>query len=164
MAQSKSASLISPDPRRRGRPTESSPLIPSNPQPRSGHSVDTDQDGRHNFASRWLRGGLRGYLCCIPKKKKKSPTTESSANIGSILAKAPLDTVAATPLKGGWAEGVFSSELLKKSVVPRNITAAGTGETITPPEDVGKPTPLRTGTYRGTKLALTQMTKRIETR
>lgn len=76
----------------------------------------------------------------------------------------PLIIVGAKRLKHGWDDGVFTSELLKKSVVPRNLTAAETKAKITPPKDAGKPEPLRTGTYRGTKLALTQMTQRIEGR
>ena len=75
-----------------------------------------------------------------------------------------LKVVAETPLKTGWDEGVFGSELLKQSIVPRNISAADTGNVITPPENAGKPAPLSAGTYRGTKLALTQITKRIEKR
>ena len=76
----------------------------------------------------------------------------------------PSEIVETTRLKHGWDDGVFTSELLNKSVVPRNLTAAETKAKITPPKDAGKPEPLRTGTYRGTKLALTQMTKRIEGR
>lgn len=78
--------------------------------------------------------------------------------------KSPLDTVHNTLLKHDWDEGVFSSELRIQSIVPRNITAADTKDKITPPTDAGKPPPLRNGTYRGTKLALTQMSKRIEKR
>ncbi|KAJ9616430.1 hypothetical protein H2200_000148 [Cladophialophora chaetospira] len=162
MAQPMSTSITSPDPQGRGRPDESSPLLTSKPQRKPGQAGDNDQDGQKGFTSRLWGGGLRDYLCCIPRKKKP-PTTESSANAKNVILKSPLEAVDAAPLKA-WADGVFNSELLKQSIVPRNITAAGTGETITPPDDVGKPAALKTGTYRGTKLALTQMTKRIEAR
>ncbi|KIW88147.1 uncharacterized protein Z519_11258 [Cladophialophora bantiana CBS 173.52] len=76
----------------------------------------------------------------------------------------PVNTVTSIPLKTGWDEGAFNSELLKQSIVPRDISAADTNKKITPPKNVGKPPPLQAGTYRGTKLALTQMMKRIETR
>ncbi|KIW31196.1 uncharacterized protein PV07_02864 [Cladophialophora immunda] len=76
----------------------------------------------------------------------------------------PVKSVTAIPLKSGWDEGAFTSELLQQSIVPRDISAADTDRKITPPKDVGKPPPLQAGTYRGTKLALTQIMKRIETR
>lgn len=76
----------------------------------------------------------------------------------------PLARVQQTPLKHDWDEGVFSSELFNRSIVPRNINPADNSNLITPPTDAGKPAPIRTGTYRGTKLALTQMSKRIERR
>jgi hypothetical protein len=89
--------------------------------------------------------------------------TRLLANMVSIQS--PLvDAVVKKLLKGSWDEGVFTAELLNRSIVPRNISAAATGKTITPPPKAGKPAPLRSGTYRGTKLALTQMMKRIETR
>lgn len=159
MAQPKSASFASPAPEAGERPSESSPLLAPQLQHGSTQSND-DQNGQKSFARKWWRGGLLNYLCCI-QRKKKAPSSPSAA---SMALKSPLQAVAATPLKGGWADGVFNSELLKQSIVPRNITAAGTGETISPPDNVAKPIPLSTGTYRGTKLALTQMTKRIETR
>ncbi|KIY02439.1 uncharacterized protein Z520_02578 [Fonsecaea multimorphosa CBS 102226] len=82
--------------------------------------------------------------------------------MGSIQA--PVKSVTAIPLKHGWDEGAFTSELLKQSIVPRAISAADTDRKITPPTAVGKPPPLQAGTYRGTKLALTQIMRRIETR
>jgi hypothetical protein len=80
------------------------------------------------------------------------------------MGSSALTTVRDTPLPGGWDEGVFDSELLKSSIVPRNITAAHTGRLITPPKAAGKPNPVQEGTYHGTKLALTQMMARIERR
>jgi hypothetical protein len=94
------------------------------------------------------------------------PTTDIASTIPALssISSSPLSTVKDTPLPGGWDEGVFDSELLKSSIVPRNITAAHTGQLITPPKAAGKPTPVQEGTYHGTKMALTQMMARIERR
>ncbi|KIW85085.1 hypothetical protein Z517_00473 [Fonsecaea pedrosoi CBS 271.37] len=101
-------------------------------------------------------------LSCIPKKNTQSANTLSASTMGT--AQVPVKSVTAIPLKQGWDEGAFTSELLNKSIVPRAISAADTDKKITPPKDVGKPPPIQAGTYQGTKLALTQMMKRIETR
>lgn len=121
-------------------------------------------DGHKATAGTWAQGLKRfcRSLCCTSKEPSSSSHT-SAANVAKIQ-QSPLAAVQAQPLKSGWDEGVFNSELLSQSIVPRDLLAAHTGEAIIPPQDAGKPPPVRVGTYRGTKLALTQMTMRIQTR
>jgi hypothetical protein len=101
---------------------------------------------------------------CLPRKKPASPANSTTAKMEHPKMQSLSDTITATPLKGGWDEGVFDAELLNQSIFPRDISATETGRAITPPKDAGKPAPLSEGTYRGTKLALTQISKRIEKR
>ena len=58
----------------------------------------------------------------------------------------------------------LSAELLRQSIFPRNILADTSQGKTAPPKNVGIPPSLSTGTYRGTKLALAQKSKRIEKR
>jgi hypothetical protein len=63
-----------------------------------------------------------------------------------------------------WDLGVFVSELIGRSLFPREITSAETNRLITPRKDLGDPGPLPDGTYHGSKLAATEMYRSIEQR
>jgi hypothetical protein len=79
----------------------------------------------------------------------------------NLLADMDLKEV---PLLGEWDQGVFSSELQNQSITPRDISAADTNKKIQPPKSIGPPPALSSGTYRGTKIAMTQIYNRIEHR
>jgi hypothetical protein len=108
---------------------------------------------------KWLRR-LRGCLCYIPRGILSSAIEQANLAAGQ----SSIQVVGQTRLTGGWSTGVFIEELLSQSIVPRSISAADTGKTITPPGHDGKPASMRAGTYQGTKLPLTQMAQRIEAR
>jgi hypothetical protein len=63
-----------------------------------------------------------------------------------------------------WDLGVFTSELVRRSLFPREITSAATNKLITPPKGLGDPGSIPEGTYHGSKAAATEMYRSIEQR
>jgi hypothetical protein len=63
-----------------------------------------------------------------------------------------------------WDLGVFTSELIRRSLFPRDITSAATKRLITPPKGLGDPGSIPEGTYHGSKAAATEMYRSIEQR
>jgi hypothetical protein len=55
-----------------------------------------------------------------------------------------------------WDRGVVGSELIGLGIFPRKGVSGGS--------PLGVPAPLKTGTYNGTKMAMTEVYRRIEDR
>ena len=63
-----------------------------------------------------------------------------------------------------WDLGVFASELIHRSLFPREITSAKANGLITPPKGLGDPGSIPEGTFHGSKAAATEMYRSIEQR